>query len=101
MLLHLIKCVLNSNPEDPLRDFCRFKTKKFTPIKRVLSEFRDYIKPSGFEEVTRLITLTFLANVSFFAAVSTKGVIQDEIPSSKPLLRLILLILGEHQHYDG
>lgn len=45
------------------RDFCRFKNKKFTPIKRILSEFRDYLKPSGFEEITRLITLTFLDTV--------------------------------------
>jgi hypothetical protein len=45
------------------RDFCRFKNKKFTPIKRVLSEFRDYLKPSGFEEITRLITLSLLNTV--------------------------------------
>ena len=45
------------------RDFCRFKNKKSTPIKRSLSEFRDYIKPSGFEEITRLITLTFLNTI--------------------------------------
>ena len=45
------------------RDFCRFKNKKFTPTNRILSQFRDYLKPSGFEEVTRLITLTFLNTV--------------------------------------
>jgi len=45
------------------RDFCRFKNKKSTPIKRVLSEFRDHLKPSGFEEITRLITVTFLNTV--------------------------------------
>jgi len=42
------------------RDFCHFKNKKSTPVKRTLSEFRDYLKPSGLEEITRLITLTFL-----------------------------------------
>ena len=45
------------------RDFCHFKNKKSTPIKRILSEFRDYLKPSGFKEITRLITLTFLNTV--------------------------------------
>ena len=45
------------------RDFCRFKNKKFTPTNRILSQFRDYLKPSGFEEITRLITLTFLNTV--------------------------------------
>lgn len=45
------------------RDFCRFKNKKSTPIRRLLSEFRDHLKPSGFEEITRLITLTFLNTV--------------------------------------
>ena len=45
------------------RDFCRFKNKKSTPVKRVLSEFRDHLKPSGFEEITRLITLTFLNTI--------------------------------------
>lgn len=45
------------------RDFCHFKNKKSTPIKRILSEFRDYLKPSGFEEITRLIVLTFLNTI--------------------------------------
>jgi hypothetical protein len=45
------------------RDFCRFKNKKSTPVKRLLSEFRDHLKPSGFEEITRLITLIFLNTV--------------------------------------
>jgi len=45
------------------RDFCRFKNKKFTPTNRILSQFRDYLKPSGVEEITRLITLTFLNTV--------------------------------------
>jgi hypothetical protein len=45
------------------RDFCHFKNKKLTPTNRILSEFRDYLKPSGFEEITRLITLSFLNTV--------------------------------------
>ncbi len=45
------------------RDFCGFKNKKSTPTNRILSEFRDYLKPSGFEEITRLIALTFLNTV--------------------------------------
>ena len=45
------------------RDFCHFKNKKSTPTNRILSEFRDYLKPSGFEEITRLIALTFLNTV--------------------------------------
>jgi hypothetical protein len=45
------------------RDFCHFKNKKSTPIKRILSEFRDYLKPAGFEEIARLITLSFLNTV--------------------------------------
>jgi len=45
------------------RDFCRFKNKRFTPTNRILSEFRDHLKPSGFEEITRLITLVFLNTV--------------------------------------
>ncbi len=45
------------------RDFCCFKNKRSTPVKRLLSEFRDLLKPSGFEEITRLITLTFLNTV--------------------------------------
>lgn len=45
------------------RDFCRFKNKNTTPTNRILSEFRGRLKPSGFEEITRLITLTFLNTV--------------------------------------
>jgi hypothetical protein len=45
------------------RDFCRFKNKNLTPTNRILSEFRGRLKPSGFEEITRLITLTFLNTV--------------------------------------
>ncbi|MHC4256643.1 MAG: transposase [Planctomycetota bacterium] len=45
------------------RDFCRFKNKDFTPTNRILSEFRRRLKPSGFEEITRLIALTFLDTV--------------------------------------
>jgi len=44
------------------RDFCLFKNKNLTP-NRILSEFRDYLMPSGFEEITRLITLTLLNTV--------------------------------------
>jgi hypothetical protein len=45
------------------RDFCRFKNKNSTPTNRILSEFRGRLKPSGFEEITRLITLTFLSTI--------------------------------------
>ena len=45
------------------RDFCRFKNKRLTPTNRILSEFRGYLKPSGFEEITRLITVIFLHTV--------------------------------------
>jgi hypothetical protein len=45
------------------RDFCRFKNKDSTPTNRILSEFRGCLKPSGFEEITRLITLTFLNTI--------------------------------------
>jgi len=45
------------------RDFCRFKNKRVTPTNRILSEFRGYLKASGFEEITRLITLVFLHTV--------------------------------------
>ena len=45
------------------RDFCRFKNKNSTPTNRILSEFRGRLKPSGFEEITRLITLTFLNTI--------------------------------------
>ena len=42
------------------RDFCLFKSKKFTPPKRMLSEFREHLKPSGFEKIAQLITANFL-----------------------------------------
>lgn len=46
------------------RDFCRFKNKRITPTNRILSEFRSYLKASGFEEITRLITVIFLHTVT-------------------------------------
>ncbi len=46
------------------RDFCLFKNKKHTPPKRMLSEFRDYLKPSGFEIITQLITENLLNVIS-------------------------------------
>ena len=42
------------------RDFCLFKNKKLTPPKRTLSEFRDHLRPSGFEKIAQLITANFL-----------------------------------------
>ena len=45
------------------RDFCRFKNKNATPTNRILSESRGRLNPSGFEEITRLITLAFLDTV--------------------------------------
>ena len=45
------------------RDFCRFKNKNATPTNRILSEFRGRLNPSGFEQITRLITLTFLNTI--------------------------------------
>ena len=45
------------------RDFCRFKNKNATPTNLILSEFRGRLNPSRFEEITRLITLTFLDTV--------------------------------------
>lgn len=42
------------------RDFCLFKNKKSTPPKRMLSEFRDHLKPSGFEKIAHLIAVNFL-----------------------------------------
>jgi hypothetical protein len=42
------------------RDFCLFKNKKSTPPKRLLSEFRDHLKPSGFEKIAHLIAANFL-----------------------------------------
>jgi len=46
------------------RDFCRFKNKQVTPTKRMLSEFRDQLKASGFEKIAQLITATFLRTIS-------------------------------------
>jgi transposase len=46
------------------RDFCRFKNKQILPVKRVLSEFRDFLRPSGFEKITHLITANLLQVVS-------------------------------------
>ena len=43
------------------RDFCLFKSKKFTPSRRMLSEFREHLKSSGFEEIAQLITANFLS----------------------------------------
>ncbi len=45
------------------RDFCRFRNKNSTPTNRILSEFRGRLKPSGFEEIARLITLTFVNTI--------------------------------------
>jgi hypothetical protein len=42
------------------RDFCHLKNKKATPVKRMLSEFGDHLKPSGFEKIAQLILLDFL-----------------------------------------
>ncbi len=42
------------------RDFCLFKNKKLTPPKRMLSEFREHLKPSGFGKIAQLITSNFL-----------------------------------------
>lgn len=42
------------------RDFCLFRNKKFIPTKRMLSEFRDHLKPSGFEKIAQLLTSNFL-----------------------------------------
>jgi hypothetical protein len=42
------------------RDFCLFKNKKSTPPKRMLSEFRDHLKPSGFEKIAHLIAANLL-----------------------------------------
>jgi hypothetical protein len=46
------------------RDFCLFKNKKLTPPKRMLSEFRDHLKPSGFEKITQLIAANLLNVIS-------------------------------------
>lgn len=42
------------------RDFCLFRNKKLAPTKRMLSEFRDHLKPSGFEKIAQLLTSNFL-----------------------------------------
>jgi len=42
------------------RDFCLFKNKQFIPTKRMLSEFRDHLKPSGFGKIAQLLTSNFL-----------------------------------------
>ena len=46
------------------RDFCLFKNKKSTPPKRILSEFRDHLRPSGFEKIAQLIAVNFLNVIS-------------------------------------
>lgn len=46
------------------RDFCGFKNKNSTPTNRILSEFRNYLKPSGFERINRLIASIFLDTIS-------------------------------------
>ena len=46
------------------RDFCRIKNKKATPTNRILSEFRDHLKPPGFEKIAQMITLNFLNMVN-------------------------------------
>jgi hypothetical protein len=42
------------------RDFCLFRNQKVTPTKRMLSEFRDHLKPSGFGKIAQLLTSNFL-----------------------------------------
>jgi len=65
------------------RDFCRFKNKRLTPTNRILSEFRGYLKASGFEEITRLITVIFLtdmpANCSGFRKKNAHAL--DSVPA--------------------
>jgi hypothetical protein len=46
------------------RDFCLFKNKKSTPPKRMLSEFRDHLKPSGFEKIAQLLAANLLNVIS-------------------------------------
>jgi hypothetical protein len=46
------------------RDFCLFKNKKCTPPKRMLSEFRHHLKPTGFEKIAWLIAANFLNTLS-------------------------------------
>ena len=42
------------------RDFCLFRNKKFIPTKRMLSEFRDHLNPSGFGKIAQLLASNFL-----------------------------------------
>ena len=42
------------------RDFCFFRNKKFIPTKRMLSEFRDHLAPSGFGKITQLLASNLL-----------------------------------------
>jgi hypothetical protein len=46
------------------RDFCLFRNKQLIPTKRMLSEFRDHLKPSGFEKIAQLLASNFLNVVS-------------------------------------
>ena len=46
------------------RDFCRFPNRKMTPTNHILSDFRDHLKPSGFEKIAQMITLNFLNIIS-------------------------------------
>jgi len=41
-------------------DFCLLRNKNLAPTKRMLSEFRDHLKPSGFEKIAQLLTSNFL-----------------------------------------
>jgi len=45
------------------RDFCRFRNKNSTPSTRTLSEFREYIGPSGFRKIAQLVIMAFLNTV--------------------------------------
>jgi len=45
------------------RDFCHFKNRQSTPTTRILSEFREYLEPSGFRKITQLITAAFFNTV--------------------------------------
>ena len=42
------------------RDFCLCRNKKFIPTKRMLSEFRDHLTPSGFGKIAQLLASNFL-----------------------------------------
>jgi hypothetical protein len=46
------------------RDFCLFRNKQLIPTKRMLSEFRDHLKPPGFEKIAQLLASNFLNVVS-------------------------------------